>query len=129
MFQIDGINAKSTATYNLAKSLLAAKVPLDGIGLRKRQIPLLYSNCILILTSEGHLVVGTLPTDIQANIQRFADLKLDVAITELDIRMTLPVTPALLAQQALDYANVTKACVAVARCVGITVWDTSKSIE
>ena len=46
-----------------------------------------------------------------------------VAITELDIRMTLPATDALLAQQKTDYETVIKACNAVPKCIGVTIWD------
>jgi endo-1,4-beta-xylanase len=62
---------------------------------------------------------------MQQNIQRFADLGVDVAVTELDIRMDLPRTDAKDSQQATDYRTVTNACLAVTRCVGITVWDFS----
>ncbi|KAF8178904.1 glycoside hydrolase superfamily, partial [Pholiota molesta] len=47
----------------------------------------------------------------------------EVAITELDIRMTLPSTPALLAQQQTDYQNVIATCKNVAGCVGVMIWD------
>jgi endo-1,4-beta-xylanase len=47
----------------------------------------------------------------------------DTAITELDIRMILPSDAGKLATQATWYADVTKACLAVRRCVGITIWD------
>jgi endo-1,4-beta-xylanase len=56
-------------------------------------------------------------------MERFAALGLDVAITELDIR--IPSTPEKLAQQAQDYASVVKACHAVSRCVGVTFWGIS----
>jgi endo-1,4-beta-xylanase len=36
---------------------------------------------------------------MQENMQQFIALRVEVAITELDIRMTLPVTDALLEQQ------------------------------
>jgi endo-1,4-beta-xylanase len=103
-FNIEGIGAKSDAMYNLAKSLKEQHVPLDGIGI------------------QGHLILGQVPSTMRANIERFARLGLDVAITELDIRMQLPVTDQQLAQQADDYAAVTNACLAVRRCVGITQW-------
>ena len=38
-------------------------------------------------------------------MQRFADLGLDVAVTELDDRIQLPASSADLAQQATDYAS------------------------
>jgi endo-1,4-beta-xylanase len=45
-----------------------------------------------------------------------------LAITELDIRMTLPATDALLAQQKKDYNAVILACYQVSGCVGMTIW-------
>jgi hypothetical protein len=38
---------------------------------------------------KAHLVLGSIPTDIAANIKRFTDLGVDVAITELDIRVRI----------------------------------------
>lgn len=60
---------------------------------------------------------------MQANIAQFVALGVEVAITELDIRMTLPVTDALLVQQNKDYQTVIAACKVVAGCVGVTIWD------
>jgi endo-1,4-beta-xylanase len=65
------------------------------------------------------------PSTLQRNIQRFADLGVDVAITELDIRMRTSRDATKDAQQATDYRGVVNACLAVTRCVGITVWDFS----
>ncbi|KAF5334816.1 hypothetical protein D9611_012967 [Ephemerocybe angulata] len=104
-YNVEGINSKSDAYYTLIKSLIAKKVPIDGFGV------------------QGHLIVGQVPTNIRENFQRFAGLGIDVAITELDIRMVLPVTPEKLEQQKRDYAAVIRACKAVKRCVGVTVWD------
>ncbi|GAA4539771.1 endo-1,4-beta-xylanase [Streptomyces collinus] len=108
-YNVEGVNAKSTALYNLVKSLKERGVPIDGVGL------------------QAHLIVGQVPSTLQQNIQRFADLGVDVAITELDIRMQLPATQAKLTQQAADYKAVTNACVAVARCTGVTVWGFTDS--
>ncbi|KAJ3514912.1 hypothetical protein NLJ89_g2094 [Agrocybe chaxingu] len=104
-YNIDGTGAKSTAMVNLVKSLQAQGAPIDGVGI------------------QGHLIVGQVPTTIQANIEQFAALGVEVAITELDIRMTLPVTDALLQQQKRDYQTVIAACNAVPKCVGVTIWD------
>ncbi|CCO30093.1 glycoside hydrolase family 10 [Rhizoctonia solani AG-1 IB] len=106
-YNTDWTGPKSNAMYNLAKDMLAQGVPLDGIGF------------------QAHLIVNSFSRTFQANYQRFADLGLDVAITELDIRMTLPSTSALLAAQAENYKYVMNSCLAVSRCVGVTVWDTS----
>ncbi|KAF5359257.1 hypothetical protein D9756_003502 [Leucocoprinus leucothites] len=104
-YNIDGTGAKSTAMYNLVKSMKEQGIPVDGIGI------------------QGHLIVGAVPTTIQQNIEQFTSLGVEVAFTELDIRMTLPVTDALLQQQKTDYQNVISACNAVEKCIGVTVWD------
>ncbi|WP_406455713.1 endo-1,4-beta-xylanase [Streptomyces sp. NBC_01622] len=103
-YNVEGVNAKSTALYNLVKSLRAAGVPIDGVGL------------------QAHLILGQVPATLQQNIQRFADLGVDVAITELDVRMALPADATKLAQQKADFKSVVAACVAVTRCVNVTVW-------
>ena len=108
-YNVEGVNAKSTALYNLVKSLKERGIPIDGVGL------------------QAHLIVGQVPSTLQQNIQRFADLGVDVAITELDIRTQLPMTPAKLTQQAADYKAVMNACVALARCTGVTVWGFTDS--
>ena len=36
---------------------------------------------------QSHFIVGEVPQDLQQNLQRFADVGVDVAITELDIRV------------------------------------------
>jgi len=55
-------------------------------------------------------------------MERFAALGLDVAVTELDVRILLPTTGEKLAQQAKDYATVFKDCLSVPKCVGVTIW-------
>ncbi|KAJ8693001.1 hypothetical protein PTI98_010256 [Pleurotus ostreatus] len=104
-YNIDGLGAKSTAMTNLVAQLKADGVPVDGIGI------------------QGHLIVGAVPNNLQANFEQFAALGVEIAITELDIRLTLPVTPEKLAQQKADYQKVIAACAAVPACVGVTIWD------
>ncbi|WP_427920496.1 endo-1,4-beta-xylanase [Streptomyces sp. cg40] len=108
-YNVEGVNAKSTALYDLVKSLKTAGVPIDGVGL------------------QAHLILGQVPAGLQQNIQRFADLGVDVAITELDVRMALPADSAELAQQKADFKSVVAACAAVTRCVNITVWGFTDS--
>ncbi|MEV4947376.1 endo-1,4-beta-xylanase [Streptomyces sp. NPDC053755] len=108
-YNTDGLGAKSDGLYALVKRLIAQGVPIDGVGF------------------QAHLIIGQVPATLEANLKRFADLGLDVAVTELDIRMALPVTDAGLAQQKAEFARVTTACLAVARCVGVTVWGFADS--
>ncbi len=40
---------------------------------------------------QSHFIVGEVPQDLQTNLQRFANAGVDVAITELDVRVLLAV--------------------------------------
>ncbi|MFD3497833.1 endo-1,4-beta-xylanase [Streptomyces sp. NPDC058676] len=97
-YNTDGVNAKSNAVYNLVRDFKARGVPIDCVGF------------------QSHFnSASPVPADYQANLQRFADLGVDVQITELDIEGSGTA-------QATSYGNVVKACLAVSRCTGITVW-------
>ncbi|KAJ3553753.1 hypothetical protein NM688_g3451 [Phlebia brevispora] len=104
-FNIEGPGVKATAMLNLVKSLQQQEIPIDGIGF------------------QSHLIVGEVPAGFQQNLEAFTALGIQVAITELDIRMTLPETAALLEQQKQDYTTVIEACLNTAGCVGVTIWD------
>ncbi|WP_432897144.1 endo-1,4-beta-xylanase [Micromonospora matsumotoense] len=94
-YNTDGINAKSTGIYNMVRDFKTRGVPIDCVGF------------------QSHL--GTsLSSDYQANLQRFADLGVEVQITELDVMTG--------GNQANVFAGVTRACMNVSRCTGITVW-------
>ncbi|WLS45278.1 endo-1,4-beta-xylanase [Micromonospora profundi] len=94
-YNTDGINAKSTGIYNMVRDFKSRGVPIDCVGF------------------QSHLGT-TLAGDYQANLQRFADLGVDVQITELDVMTG--------SNQANIFGAVTRACLAVTRCTGITVW-------
>ncbi len=97
-YNTDGQNAKSNAVYAMVKDFKARGVPIDCVGF------------------QSHFnSASPVPSDYQANLQRFADLGVDVQITELDIEGSGTA-------QATSYANVVKACLAVTRCAGMTVW-------
>ena len=90
-YNIEGENAKSNTMYWLAQSLLAQGVKLSGIGSKAS-------------SSSGG------PSDVEANMRRFANLGLDVAVPELDDRIQLPASSANLQQQATDFATIVKDC-------------------
>jgi endo-1,4-beta-xylanase len=56
-------------------------------------------------------------------------LNVDVVYTEIDIRMNTPATPAKLKAQAAAYETVAKSCLAVKRCIGMTVWGISDAFS
>ncbi|EED16894.1 endo-1,4-beta-xylanase, putative [Talaromyces stipitatus ATCC 10500] len=106
-YNIEYPGAKATGAQNIVKSIQAAGARIDGVGL------------------QAHFIVGQTPSlaSQKANMAAFTALGVDVAITELDIRMTLPDTSALQTQQSTDYQTTTTACVQTKGCVGITLWD------
>ncbi|MFH9863925.1 endo-1,4-beta-xylanase [Streptomyces sp. NPDC017202] len=105
-YNVEAVGPKSDAYYALAKELKAQGVPLHGFGL------------------QAHLALQYgYPASLEDNLRRFGRLGLDTALTEVDVRMQLPATEEKLAQQADWYRDLTKACLAVRRCAGVTVWD------
>ncbi|MEU8301424.1 endo-1,4-beta-xylanase [Micromonospora sp. NPDC048909] len=97
-YNTDGQNAKSNAVYAMVQDFKARGVPIDCVGF------------------QSHFnAQSPVPADYQANLQRFANLGVDVQITELDIEGSG-------SAQADNYGRVVRACLAVARCTGITVW-------
>ena len=105
-YNIEGLGPKSDSAYAMIQALLAAGVPVHGIGL------------------QGHFQVGGLPAraSMAANIARFAALGLQVHFTELDIRLLLPATPAQVTTQALNYRDVFEVCMQNAACTAIVTW-------
>ncbi|KAF2015788.1 glycoside hydrolase family 10 protein [Aaosphaeria arxii CBS 175.79] len=108
--------AKHQGALRIVKLVQSWGVKIDGVGL------------------QGHLVTektGTqsTPTPSEAVLtkvlQDYADLNVDVAYTELDIRMNTPSNAQKLQVQAEAYARVAKSCINVERCVGITLWGVS----
>ncbi|BFU45461.1 endo-1,4-beta-xylanase [Krasilnikovia sp. MM14-A1004] len=97
-YNTDGQNAKSNAVYAMVQDFRSRGVPIDCVGFQSH------------FNSQSPV-----PGDYQANLQRFADLGVDVQITELDIEGSG-------SAQAASYSTVVKACLAVSRCAGITVW-------
>jgi len=101
----ESINAKSNGIYDLVSGLMARGIPIHGVGFQ------------LHITRSGI----NLPSFVQ-NMQRFADLGLEIYITELDVRMQLPVTPKKLATQANVYAGILNACLAQSACRAFQMW-------
>ncbi|GIE77221.1 beta-xylanase [Actinoplanes philippinensis] len=69
---------------------------------------------------------SVITADLQANIQRFADLGVEVHLTEVDIDDDLSGND-IGQGQADNYRKVVRACLNVAGCTGITVWGIADS--
>ena len=99
-------NSKSDQMYAVAKGMLERGVPLHGVGL------------------QGHLrFIGVDSCSLAKNMQRFADLGLDIYITELDVRLPDFVPDSIaFPQQARVYENVMKSCLEQPACVAVQTW-------
>ncbi|WEO94756.1 endo-1,4-beta-xylanase [Streptomyces sp. FXJ1.172] len=87
--------AKTQAVYAMVRDFKQRGVPIDCVGF------------------QSHFNSGSpYDSNFRTTLQNFAALGVDVAITELDIQ----------GAPASTYANVTNDCLAVPRCLGITVW-------
>ncbi len=91
-------HAKTQAVYNMVRDFKSRGVPIDCVGF------------------QAHFNSGNpVPSNYHVTLQNFADLGVDVQITELDIAGSGT-------SQAEQFRGVTQACMAVTRCTGITVW-------
>nr|WSS71739.1 endo-1,4-beta-xylanase [Streptomyces sp. NBC_01175] len=92
--------AKTQAMYSMVRDFKQRGVPIDCVGF------------------QSHFNSGSpYNSNFRTTLQNFAALGVDVAITELDIQGASPTT----------YANVTNDCLAVSRCLGVTVWGVRDS--
>jgi endo-1,4-beta-xylanase len=98
---------KTAGARRLVKMLKKAGVRIDGVGL------------------QGHLHANNHPSeeDLVKTVRGYAELGVEVAFTELDVRIELPVDEEKLRWQKECYQKVVAACVKVKQCVGITLWD------
>ena len=109
-YDVGWLNPKSDEMYTLLTRLLNDGVPLDAVGFQM------------------HLKTGFTDYDgFTVNMQRFADLGLDIYITELDVQIADQVLDetALAVEydlQADVYEKVTKRCLAQPRCKALQVW-------
>ncbi|WP_324785222.1 endo-1,4-beta-xylanase [Streptomyces sp. H51] len=87
--------AKTQGVYSMVRDFKQRGVPIDCVGF------------------QSHFNSGSpYNSNFRTTLQNFAALGVDVAITELDIQ----------GASASTYADVTNDCLAVPRCLGITVW-------
>lgn len=108
----DGTNAKSDAAYAWVRQMKAQGVPIHGVG------------------DQGHLDTQYgFPTQMTADLQRFASLGLKVAITEADVRTfvdgpdtQVPTDHLATFAQPYEFSQMLKAALAVPECISFTCW-------
>jgi endo-1,4-beta-xylanase len=110
-YNIESTGPKSNAVHALVRSLRAQGVPIHGVGY------------------QGHLSTQYGYPDLQNNLQRFAALRLKVAMTEVDVRtltrpeaVNVPVNPLAPYAQESYWSRTLQACLAVRACISFTPW-------
>lgn len=110
----EGMNAKSQAIYDMVSDFVARGVPINGVGLQM------------------HIIVGdTAPgkwlaqDKLRQNMQRIADLGLQVQITEMDVRHDGPGDDEIFRKQAADYRRVLEVCLDIKACTAFITWGVS----
>ncbi|WP_245767828.1 endo-1,4-beta-xylanase [Stigmatella erecta] len=108
-YNIERINAKSTAVYSLARSLQEQGVPLHGIGMQAHVTPNYYPS----------------QAQLEAVLSRLEQAGLEGQLTELDVSLAkLTDTPDAekFELQAQIYQGLVAACQARPGCTRITTW-------
>ena len=115
-------SGKSDAIYALVQKLRATTVPVQVDGVMENR-PLIDG-----MGFQTHMIgqadQPSVP-DMRANLQRFADLGLELRFTEMDVRT--PVQNGVLAEPEAErqkqvYATMATLCAEQPACTGITVW-------
>jgi endo-1,4-beta-xylanase len=104
-YEAEGLGQKSDAVFNLVSSLRNQGVPVEGVGWQMHKIN---------------------PFRIQSqhvqNAQRLAALGVEIAITEMDVRISLPTDATELQQQALAYGDAVRFCLEQPNCTALVLW-------
>jgi endo-1,4-beta-xylanase len=105
-YSAEGMNPKSDAVYRMLGELVQEGVPVHGVGLQM------------------HLVLGggPAPDEIARNISRLSGLGLEVAVTEMDVRIPRPVTVEKLEEQAKVYGNILEIVLSEDAVNELTLW-------
>lgn len=112
-FDMEYNDNKTAGGNGIVELIKSYGVRIDGVGFQ--------AHLASEITSTAPRTVPSKKTLIKA-LKSFTKLDVDVAYTEVDIRMKLPATEQKLKVQAKDWANVVGSCMDVERCVGVTVW-------
>jgi endo-1,4-beta-xylanase len=106
-YDIEFKGPKHDGALRVVKMIQDAGLRIDGIGF------------------QSHFTPATAPgLEEQLDCMKdFTDLGLELAVTEMDVRILIPDSPTELQQQKETYVNTVEACLQTEKCVGMTVWD------
>jgi len=104
----EAMTGKANAIYDMVQDFVKRGVPINGVGL------------------QSHFTLGGVnEASISQNIKRLGALGLQVQITEMDDRFDGAPTPAILQEQANDYAQLMQACLENSNCTAFITWGVS----
>lgn len=108
-YNIEWSSPKSDAAHDLLAGLLESGVPVHGIGF------------------QGHFTLDWFPSthDMAMNFERFADLGLEIQLTEVDVRLEVPITDEKLEAQADIYWQLMAVCMEQPACTTFITWGVS----
>jgi len=115
-YNLEYAGAKAEGARRIVQMIQAWGVRIDGVGLQAH----------LVVEPTPTQDIPTPPNEILArSLALYTDLGVDVAYTEIDIRMRTPQNNQKLQTQADHYYRLTRVCMENPRCVGLTVWGVS----
>jgi endo-1,4-beta-xylanase len=107
---------KTAGAKRIVKLIKSYGLRIDGVGY------------------QAHLASESTPTapgatpdqkTLEAALKATSSEGVDVVYTEIDVRMNTPATPEKLKVAAAAWDRIARSCIAVKRCVGMTVWVSS----
>jgi len=105
-YNLEYTGPKSNAAYAMLKDFKSRGIPVDRIGFQ------MHLDIQYAIDYE----------DFARNLQRFADLGLEIYVTEMDVRVSSNTTSAELDKQASYYKNIIEKCMAQPAVKAIQLW-------
>lgn len=111
-YNLEYNSAKTAGARRIVDLVQSYGVKIGGVGLQCH------------VASEETPTAGPAPgvDTLTTVLEGFTAQGVDVAYTEIDVRMNTPPRPAKLARQAQVYNDIATSCLNVERCIGMTVW-------
>jgi len=107
-YNIETENPKSQKVYDMVKDFKNRGIPIDGVGIQM------------------HRILSDFDDDFYEsfarNMKRFADLGVEVFISEMSISISSHPTSLELFGQALVYRNILDLCLSQHACKGLQIW-------
>jgi endo-1,4-beta-xylanase len=107
-YNTSNVTGKSTAVYNKLKQMIDNGVPVSGVGFQSHQTLEEYSSGFI--------------ASLKENFDRFAKLGLSIAVTEMDIRITLPTDQSELDKQGEYYREYLETFLGNPACKTFMTW-------